>query len=194
MSGFVGFALDRAFGHPTGLLGAAGGALMARGNAAAEQQVVRLAKLTGDEEVLVIGPGPGVGLQAAGEQAARVVAIEPSARMRRTASQRCAALPNVVIQDGTAEATGQPDAAFDVVLSVNNIQLWPDRGAALAELHRVLRPGGVLLLSTHERWLPGGRAGLQADVQAAGFADVQTWAWQPPTRGTAQAQTRAIRP
>jgi SAM-dependent methyltransferase len=194
MSGFVGFALDRAFGHPSGLLGAVGGALMARGNAAAEQQVVRLARLTGDEEVLVIGPGPGVGLRTTGEQAGRVVAIEPSARMRRTATRRCAALPNVVVQDGTAEATGQPDAAFDVVLTVNNIQLWPDRGAALAELHRVLRPGGVLLVSTHERWLPGGRAGLHADVQTAGFADVQTWAWQPPTRGTTQAQTRAIRP
>ncbi|WP_190817846.1 class I SAM-dependent methyltransferase [Saccharopolyspora pogona] len=194
MSGFVAFALDRAFGHPSGLLGTVGGALMARGNAAAEQQVVRLARLTGGEEVLVIGPGPGVGLLAAGEQAARVVAIEPSPRMRQAASRRCAAMSNVTVQDGTAAETGQPDAAFDVVLSVNNVQLWPDRATALAELHRVLSPGGVLLLSTHERWLPGGRAGLHADVQAAGFADAQTWAWQPPARGTTQAQTRAIRP
>ncbi|MEV0699422.1 class I SAM-dependent methyltransferase [Saccharopolyspora sp. NPDC050389] len=193
MSRFAGFALDRAFGHPSGLLGAAGGALMARSNAAAEQQVVRLARLTGAEEVLVIGPGPGVGLRAAGEMAARVVAVEPSAPMRDASCRRCAELPNVAVEDGTAEATGQPDAAFDVVLSVNNVQLWPDRAAALAELHRVLRPGGVLLLSTHERWLPGGRAGLHADVRAAGFADVQTWAWQP-NRGTTQAQTRAIRP
>ncbi|MGW5643596.1 class I SAM-dependent methyltransferase [Saccharopolyspora sp. NPDC003752] len=193
MGHFAGFALDRAFGHPRGLLGAAGGALMARGNAAAEHQVVRLAKLTGAEDVLVIGPGPGVGLRAAGERAARVVAVEPSAPMRQASCRRCAELPNVAVEDGTAEATGQPDAAFDVVLSVNNVQLWPDRATALAELHRVLRPGGVLLLSTHERWLPGGRAGLHSDVQAAGFADVQTWAWQPD-HGTAQAQTRAIRP
>ncbi|MBB5153008.1 class I SAM-dependent methyltransferase [Saccharopolyspora phatthalungensis] len=193
MSGFAGFALHRAFGHPSGLLGALGGALMARGNAAAEQQVVRLARLTGSEQVLVIGPGPGVGLRAAGEQAASVVAVEPSARMRQAADRRCADLPNVVVRGGTAEATGQGDAAFDVVLSVNNVQLWPDRAAALAELRRVLRPGGILLLSTHERWLPGGRSGLHADVQAAGFTDVQTWAWQPPTRGTTQAQTRAVR-
>ncbi|MCI2416331.1 class I SAM-dependent methyltransferase [Saccharopolyspora sp. K220] len=194
MSGFADFALDRAFGHPRGLLGALGGALMARGNAAAEQQVVRSARLTGAERVLVIGPGPGVGLLAAGERASRVVAIEPSARMRRTAERRCAALSNVTVLDGTAEATGQPDSSFDIALSVNNIQLWPDRAAALAELHRVLRPGGVLLLSTHERWLPGGRAGLHADVQTAGFAEAQTWAWKPPSRGTTQAQTRAIRP
>ncbi|MGP4016368.1 class I SAM-dependent methyltransferase [Saccharopolyspora sp. 5N708] len=194
MSGFAGFALDRAFGHPRGLLGALGGALMACGNAAAERQVVRLARLTGAEQVLVIGPGPGIGLLAAGERADRVVAIEPSQRMRHAAERRCAALRNVTVLDGTAEATGQPDASFDVVLSVNNIQLWPDRTAALAELRRVLRPGGVLLLSTHERWLPGGRAGLHADVRTAGFVEVQTWAWQPPSRGTTQAQTRATRP
>lgn len=193
MSGFADFALDRAFGHPTGFLGAVGGALMARGNAAAEHQVVRLARLTGAEEVLVIGPGPGVGLRAAAEQAARVIAVEPSARMRQAATHRCAELNNVVVRDGTADTTGQPDAVFDVVLSVNNVQLWPDRPAALAELRRVLRPGGVLLLSAHERWLPGGRPGLHSDVQSAGFIDVQTWAWKPD-RGTTQAQTRAIKP
>ncbi|MGW3472438.1 class I SAM-dependent methyltransferase [Saccharopolyspora sp. NPDC000995] len=193
MSDFAGFALNRAFGHPTGILGAVGGALMARSNAATEQQVVRLARLTGAEEVLVIGPGPGVGLRAAAEQAAHVVAVEPSARMRQAAARRCTGLRNVAVQDGTADATGLPDAAFDVVLSVNNVQLWPDRTAALAELHRMLRPGGVLLVSAHERWLPGGRPGLHSDVQATGFADVQTWAWKPD-RGTTQAQTRAIKP
>ncbi|GAA0531876.1 methyltransferase [Saccharopolyspora subtropica] len=196
MSGFAAFALDRAFGHPRGLLGAVGGALMARGNAEAEQQVVRLARLTGTERVLVVGPGPGVGLRAAGEQAGRVVGIEPSERMRQASVRRCADLikaGKVVVRAGSAEATDQDDAAFDVVLSVNNVQLWPDRPAALTELRRVLRPGGLLLLSTHERWLPGGRAGLHTDVQRAGFVDVQTWAWKP-RRGTTQAQTRAIRP
>ncbi|MER6990902.1 class I SAM-dependent methyltransferase [Saccharopolyspora hirsuta] len=194
MSGFPEFALDRAFGHPRGLLGAAGGWLMARCNAATEQQVVRLARLSGAERVLVIGPGPGVGLRAAAGQAAQVVAVEPSEQMRHAAAHRCSDLANVSVQDGDAESTGQPDAAFDVVLSVNNVQLWPDRVAALAELRRVLRPGGTLLLSAHGRWLPGGRTGLDADVRAAGFTDVQVWAWQPPGRSGAQVQARAVRP
>ncbi|GAA2776487.1 class I SAM-dependent methyltransferase [Saccharopolyspora taberi] len=197
MNGLRSRALDLAFGHPRGLLGHVGGMLMARANAETELQVVRLAKLRGTERVAVIGPGPGIGLRAAGEQAAWTVGIEPSERMRQDAADRCAALVKagkVELRDGTAERTGLPDSDFDVVISVNNAQLWPDRPAALAELHRLLRPGGLFLLSTHERWLPGGRAGLDADVRDAGFDDVQTWAWQPRARGmTPQAQVRARR-
>lgn len=194
MSGFPEFALDRAFGHPRGLLGTVGGWLMAHHNAATEEQVVRLARLSGAERVLVIGPGPGVGLRAAAGQAAEVVGVEPSEQMRHAAAHRCTGLANVALQDGDAESTGQPDATFDVALSVNNVQLWPDRIAALAELRRVLRPGGSLLLSTHAQWLPGGRAGLDSDVRAAGFTDVQVWAWQPTGRAGAQVQARAVRP
>ena len=190
-------ALDLAFGHPRGLLGHVGGMVMARSNARTELQVVRLARLAGTERVAVVGHGPGVGLRAAGEQAAHVVGIDPSERMRQDAAHRCADLVDagkVELRDGTAEATGLPDTSFDVVLSVNNAQLWPDRSAALAELHRVLRPGGLLLLSTHDRWLPGGRPGLTTDVRDAGFDEVQVWAWQPPGRiATLQAQVRARR-
>lgn len=190
--------LDTAFGHPRGLLGRLGGALMAHGNSATERQLVRLARLRGSDTVLVVGPGPGVGLKQAGEQAGLVVGVEPSEEMRHVAERRCATLVaegKVEIRPGTAEDTGAPEAWFDVVLSVNNAQLWPDRPRALAELHRALHPGGLLLISTHERWLPGGRAGLMADVRSAGFEDVQSWAWNPPghAAGTA-AQLRAHRP
>ncbi|QUH01040.1 class I SAM-dependent methyltransferase [Saccharopolyspora erythraea] len=197
MSGFDTHVLDTAFGHPRGILGRLGGVLMARTNAATELQVVELARLSGDERVAVIGPGPGVGLLAAGERAAWAVGVEPSERMRRSAAQRCASLVaagKVELRDATAEDTSLPDVSCDVVLSVNNAQLWPDRAIALAELHRVLRPGGLLLVSTHERWLPGGRAGLSRDAREAGFDEVQTWAWEPPGRAAPpQAQLRARR-
>jgi arsenite methyltransferase len=190
--------LDSAFGQPRGLLGRLGAALMARGNHAAELQVVRLARLSDSDTVLVVGPGPGIGLRAAGEQAALAIGVEPSQRMRQVAEQRCADLVHagkVELRAGTAEATGMPESSCDVALSVNNAQLWPDRARALAELYRVLRPGGGLLISTHQRWLTGGREGLSTDVGAAGFDDVQSWVWQPPgRRGIAPVQLRARRP
>jgi hypothetical protein len=59
----------------------------------------------------------------------------------------------------------------------------------------VLRPGGRLLLSTHEKWLPVPRHTLAAEVQEAGFTDVQTWTWDPPGVAAARAaQLRAYRP
>ncbi|WP_180686571.1 class I SAM-dependent methyltransferase [Streptomyces gossypiisoli] len=91
--------------------------------------------------------GPGVGLAAAAERSAHVIGIDPSEVMRAMARRRCAPLitrGRLRLSPGTAARTGRPDASVDVVISVNNLQLWPDLPAALAELHRVLRPGGRL--------------------------------------------------
>jgi SAM-dependent methyltransferase len=171
---------------------------MARGNSGTERHVVDIAELDSEDVVLVVGPGPGIGLQAAGTRSAHVIGIEPSAVMRNAASRRCAELirqGRVRIESGVAEDTGQPDATVDVVLAVNNVQVWSDWGVAFAELHRVLRPGGRMLLSTHGRWLPGGQTALAAAVHAAGFDEVEAWTWEPPGRAaTTAVQLRAHRP
>ena len=190
--------LTAAFGEPSGVLGRLGGPLTARGNAATEQHLVDLAGLTGSEVVLVVGPGPGVGLRHAGERAARVIGVEPSAVMRRAARRRCADLIHrgvVVVEDAVAADTGRPAASVDVVLSVNNIQLWPDRPAGLRELHRVLRPGGRLLVAVHRRWSSGGATALVDAVTTVGFGQVDSWLWEPPGRlASTAAQLRAVRP
>ncbi|EHR49966.1 methylase involved in ubiquinone/menaquinone biosynthesis [Saccharomonospora marina XMU15] len=190
--------LDRTFGHPRGLLGRLGGAVMAHGNAATERHVVSVANPASDENVLVIGPGPGVGLRAAAERARLVIGVDPAEEMLDMCRARCAEAVEqgtVELRAGTAAATGQADESVDVVLSVNNVQLWDDRQAALAELLRVLRPGGRLVLSAHERWLPVPRQELGAEFEAEGFTDVQTWVWQPPgVAASRAAQLRAYKP
>ncbi|WP_216216185.1 class I SAM-dependent methyltransferase [Amycolatopsis aidingensis] len=190
--------LDRAFGHPRGLLGRFGGSVMAYGNGPTERQVVDIAKPAGEETVLVIGPGPGVGLRYAAERAGLVIGVDPSAEMLETCGRRCAdavAAQTVRLRTGSAAATGQEPASVDIVLTVNNVQLWQDRAAGFAELVRVLRPGGRLVLSAHEKWLPVPRHVLAGEAEEAGFADVQTWTWQPPgALASTAAQLRAYRP
>jgi ubiquinone/menaquinone biosynthesis C-methylase UbiE len=190
--------LDRTFGHPRGLLGRLGGVAMAYGNGPTERRVVEMAGLTGDETALIIGPGPGVGLEEAARRTLRAVAVDPSSVMLALCRQRCASqieAGNVELREGSADATGQQDASMDVVLSVNNVQLWSNRSAGFAELRRVLRPGGRFLLSAHDKWLPVPRHALAAEVEAAGFTDLQTWVWEPPRPFAAlAAQLRAIRP
>jgi SAM-dependent methyltransferase len=90
--------------------------------------------------------------------------------------------------------TDREDASVDVVLSVNNVQLWADRVAGFTELRRVLRPGGRLLLSAPDKGLPVPRHALASEVEQAGFTDLQTWTWEPPgVFATRAAQLRAIR-
>ena len=186
------------FGRPSGLLGRIGGRLMARGNAATELHVVELAGLAEHEAVLVLGPGPGVGLHAAALRCERAVGVDPSELMLAACRQRSAELVKdgvVQLRLGDAENTGQPDASVDVVLSVNNVMIWPDWHAGFTELHRVLRPGGRMLLSAHDKWLPGGLTALADAVGMAGFDDIRTWTWEPPGRGASTAaQLQARRP
>lgn len=188
---------DTGFGHPRGLLGRLGGRIMARGNTAAERHLIDLAELDSTDVVLVVGPGPGVGLQQAAERAGEVIGIDPSEVMLDACRRRCASFieqGRVRLISATAQQTEQADDSVDAVLSVNNVSIWSDRLAGCAELARVLRPGGRMLLSTHQKWLPGGLTGLTQDVAAAGFTGVDTRIWNPPGRfATPAAQLTARR-
>ncbi len=113
-------------------------------------------------DVVEVGPGPGVllGLLAARPDVRRATGVEPSLDMRVLAVRRLAAdiaAGRVEVRAGDAAATGLPAASADLVVSVNTVAIWPDLEAGVAGLHRVLRPGGRLLLSWH-----GGREPARA--------------------------------
>jgi SAM-dependent methyltransferase len=73
-----------------------------------------------------------------------VIAIEPVAEMRAAIGAGIRAL------DGTAEAMPLPDDSADAV-TVGQAFHWFDGPAALAEIERVLRPGGALALAWNRR-------------------------------------------
>lgn len=159
--------------------------------------MVELAGITSGDIVLTIGCGPGVGVEYAARAAGMVTAVDPSETMLAASRRRCVHFYDrsaVRLSHGTAQATKQPDASADIVMPVNNVQFWANWREGFNELHRVTRPGGSLLISSHEKWLPGGLTALAAAVKQADFEDVQTCTWEPPGRiATTAAQLRASR-
>lgn len=76
-----------------------------------------------------------------------------------------------------------PDGAFDAVTCLESLEFFPNPAAALAELTRVLRPGGLLLTSNRiaTRWLPGrtvSRARLKDILHAREMQSIEFEAWQ----------------
>ncbi|NEE00675.1 methyltransferase domain-containing protein [Phytoactinopolyspora halotolerans] len=106
---------------------------------------------TGDT-VVDIGSGSGTDLLLAAQLVGPegyAVGIDMTAAMRQKclATARSAGLINVDVLEGNAESIPLPDASVDVVTSNGVINLVPDKRAAIAEIHRVLRPGGRVQLA-----------------------------------------------
>jgi SAM-dependent methyltransferase len=90
--------------------------------------------------VVDLAAGTGKLTRALLAAGAEVTAVEPSAEMR---AEFARVLPGVAILAGTAESIPVPDASVDAV-AVGSAFHWFDVPAALDEIARVLRPGGVL--------------------------------------------------
>ncbi|MEU5975600.1 class I SAM-dependent methyltransferase [Streptomyces sp. NPDC047315] len=95
----------------------------------------------------------------------RVVGVDLVPGMLRTAAAR-AADDGVVVEWQEAEAGDLPYAggAFDVALCQQGVQFFPDRGAAVAEFVRVLRPGGRVAVTA---WVEAARSPFFAAQQQA---------------------------
>ena len=102
-------------------------------------------------EVLEIGFGSGLNLpHYQREQVTRLWALEPSAEMRALAAPRVAASGlNLQWLDLPGEALPLPSASVDCVVMTYTLCTIPDAFAVLAQLKRVLRPGGRLLFCEH---------------------------------------------
>ncbi|HVY48904.1 MAG TPA: class I SAM-dependent methyltransferase [Minicystis sp.] len=100
-----------------------------------------------DGAVLDVGAGTGKLTRLLAGRAARVVAVEPVDAMRAELAKRA---PFAEALAGTAEALPLSDASVDAVFVAQAFH-WFDGPRALAEIRRVLRPGGGLALVWNAR-------------------------------------------
>ena len=117
-----------------------GGRNEERGNRELRQEM--LAGLSG--LVMEVGPGNGLNFPHYPVSVREVVAVEPEPYLRSRAVEAAAAAPVPIrIADGTADELPAADGSFDAVVVSGLLCSVADVPAALAEFHRVLRPGGA---------------------------------------------------
>jgi|SRR6516162_1389521 len=102
--------------------------------------------------VLEIGVGSGLNFPLYGAAVGSVIGLEPSAELLRMARPRAraAAVP-ITLLDASAEAIPLDTGSIDTVVTTWTLCTIPNASHALAEMRRVLRPGGALLFVEHGR-------------------------------------------
>ncbi|PZS37897.1 MAG: SAM-dependent methyltransferase, partial [Pseudonocardiales bacterium] len=191
--------------HPgfAGVTGLLVGLIMSLTGGAAARLAADLTSVSTADRVVDVGCGPGTAVREAGRRGARVVGVDPAPvmlRLARTLTPDRAALTWV---EGAAEDLRERDGSATVVWTLAAVHHWKDVTAGLAEIKRVLAPGGRFL-AIERRTYPGatGLAGhgwtarqaesFAAQCLAAGFKDVRVENHTPGRRALVVVQ--AVRP
>lgn len=148
------YVMGRQLAHPRGWVGRR---LMGRflddGNRSMLDAAVEALGAAAGERIIDVGFGGGYALEQIRRRVApeRPAGVEISAAMIDAGRERWGETVDLHRSDVTAMPFA--DASQDGVLSVNTLYFWPDAGAALREIRRVLRRDGRLVLGIRSPWM-----------------------------------------
>ena len=180
------------FGKPQGTMGKIVVAMMNKGHAGIASWGFSHLKLRGDEAVLDCGCGGGANIAVFLKKLpeGQVTGLDYSPvsveKARAVNSAAIAAGRCSVVQGNVAELPFDA-GLFDVATAFETVYFWKDLARCFGEIHRVLKPGGVFMITnevsgktkSHEKWqkivdnmsVYTGEA-LEALLTGAGFARV----------------------
>lgn len=147
-----------------------------------------------------LGCGTGVVTSVLAPHVARVIGVDASEEMLAAAKARVGDSANIHLRRGTLEALPIEDATLDVATMMLVLHHLPSPAIALAEAHRVLKPGGRLLIvdmAPHEHeeyrqqmghvWLGFSEEHMRRLLQHAGFERMTIHALPPATEARGPA-------
>ena len=108
--------------------------------------------LTPDSVIADIGCGTGISSRLFLENDNRVIGVEPNAVMRSAAVKFLGEFPLFQAVDGTSDNTTIAGSSVDIVVAAQAFH-WFDPDKTRPEFHRILKPGGHILLLWNERQL-----------------------------------------
>lgn len=112
--------------------------------------LIRRAALHSGERILDVACGTGIAARLAAQKVGSngaVTGVDINPGMLAVAESSTPANVSIEWHQSSADDMSLPDEAFDVVLCQLGLEFMPDKHAALAEMRRVLAPGGRLVLN-----------------------------------------------
>src|SRR5215813_3969951 len=142
---------------------------MRAGRGPVARAIISEARLTAADRAVDVGCGPGTAVREAARHGVSVTGIDPSPVALRFARvlTRAGADARITWMLASAERLPLPDGSATVLWSISSMHHWDDQATGLAEVRRVLAPGGRVLLA--ERLIRPGARGHAAH----GFTRVQ---------------------
>jgi ArsR family transcriptional regulator len=148
-----------------------------------------------------LGCGTGQLSEMLAPHVARVIAVDGSPEMLQAARLRLEPHPNVDVREGALETMPVDTSSLDVAVASLVLHHQPEPAAVLAEMWRVLKPGGRILvvdMLPHDRidyqqrmghvWLGFSDETMRRYLAAAGFVDLRV----RPLTADADAQGPAL--
>jgi len=139
-------------GHPRGIVGRLLGEQMVRQHMTETTWTISLLNLRPEDQILELGFGAGKAIELVAAQTTNghVSGIDLSQEMVHAASHRNAQAieaGQVALRHGDLTTLPFAENQFDKIFSIQTLYFWPNPPRALAEIFRVLKPDGVLIVT-----------------------------------------------
>jgi len=102
-----------------------------------------------DDTILECACGTGLLSAVIAEKCRHLTATDFSEKMLKKAEKNCRAFRNITYDQADITALPCPDSSFDKVVAANVIHLLDNPLAAISELNRVCKDGGMLIIPTY---------------------------------------------